>query len=332
MSKLTHHGLAVGAMLLVGSLAFAGCMAGSTDVDSSELKGSDETVTPGADALTGSVNVGATLKATADVNLRTSSSTSSSILHVVPKGATVTVVSGSPSNGFYQVKHNGTTGWSYGAYYTLVSSGSGSYGTCSVGGESGTCVSTSACAAGHHSTPGYCPGPSDIQCCTADSAGGSGTATGAAIDRAKEGKGFSYWWGHGRFSTSGPTSATKGTCSGSCPSCSHGGSYGGDCSGYAAKVWDVPSSNSNMSTDSHPYSTASFNSDTSQWHTVSRSSLKEADALVYNSGGEGHIFIYDGGDGWGSIYAYECKGCSYGCVAGYRTASSSYHGIRRAGY
>jgi hypothetical protein len=33
----------------------------------------------------------------------------------------------------------------------------------------GECISTSACAAlgGHTSTPGYCPGPADIECCTA---------------------------------------------------------------------------------------------------------------------------------------------------------------------
>jgi uncharacterized protein (TIGR03382 family) len=36
-------------------------------------------------------------------------------------------------------------------------------------GLSGVCVDTSACAAlgGHMSTPDYCPGPADIQCCTA---------------------------------------------------------------------------------------------------------------------------------------------------------------------
>src|SRR5690606_41693048 len=62
---------------------------------------------------------------------------------------------------------------------------------------------------------------------------------------------------------------------------------------------------------------------------VSRSSLQKADALVYRSGGAGHIFIYEKGDGWNSMFAYECKGCSAGCIGGYRTASSSYKGIRR---
>ena len=119
---------------------------------------------------------------------------------------------------------------------------------------------------------------------------------------------------------------------GSCPNCSHKGSYGGDCSGLVAKVWEVPASNDDITVDSHPYSTASFDDDTGLWKTVARKSLISADAMVYRSGGAGHIFIYQSGDGWGSMYAYECKGCAYGCIAGYRTASSAYHGIRRAGY
>jgi len=38
------------------------------------------------------------------------------------------------------------------------------YGTCSVGGVSGTCQETSSCSG--TKTPGYCPGPANIQCCT----------------------------------------------------------------------------------------------------------------------------------------------------------------------
>ena len=81
-----------------------------------------------------------------------------------------------------------------------------------------------------------------------------------------------------------------------------------------------------------PYSTADFNSGSSQWSTISRDNLQAADAMVYRSGGSGHIFVYGSGDGWGSPYAYECKGCSYGCVEGYRSASSAYKAIRRSGY
>ncbi|MCA9522075.1 MAG: hypothetical protein KC609_13935 [Myxococcales bacterium] len=41
--------------------------------------------------------------------------------------------------------------------------------SCSVAGVAGSCIDVSECAAlgGHSSTPGYCPGPTEIQCCTA---------------------------------------------------------------------------------------------------------------------------------------------------------------------
>ncbi|RJS27375.1 hypothetical protein DRW03_03130 [Corallococcus sp. H22C18031201] len=153
---------------------------------------------------------------------------------------------------------------------------------------------------------------------------GSSTVRDAAVARATGAMGFSYWWGHGAWK---PGQAA-GSCAGDCPSCTHTGSYGADCSGFLAKVWVVPSTNSTMSTDSHPYSTVSFNSDTTQWSTIARESLLTADALVYNIDGAGHIFLYESGDGWGNMWAYECKGCAYGCVHNLRTANTTYHAIR----
>ena len=338
MSRTAYRWISLAATAVATSLvALSACTVDSNDPDSDELTGApEENLGQKDDAVSGTLTVGSTLIATADVNLRSGPSTSNGVLHVVAKGSSVTVVSGSPQNGYYKVKHNGTTGWSYGQYYKA---GSSSWGSCSVGGVSGSCISTSQCGSGYKSTAGYCPGPSDIQCCTATgSTGGSGGGTTGstkqdqAIARAKSAMGFSYWWGHGRFRPEGPTSSNKGSCSGSCPSCSHSGSYGGDCSGLVGKVWQVPSSNSDLTVDSHPYSTVSFNGSNSQWSTVSRSNLKKADAMVYNSNGAGHIFIYESGDGWGSMYAYECKGCSAGCLHNLRTASSSYKAIRRAGY
>lgn len=153
-----------------------------------------------------------------------------------------------------------------------------------------------------------------------------------AVARAKGGVGFSYWWGHGRWIPNGATSSTKGTCTGSCPNCSHGGSYGADCSGYVAKIWNVPSSNTVMTTDSHPYGTIHFVGSNSQWSTVSRSNVIKGDALVYNTNGAGHILIYESGDAWGSVWAYEARGCSYGIVHNLRSVTSAYKGIRRAGW
>jgi SH3 domain-containing protein len=146
-----------------------------------------------------------------------------------------------------------------------------------------------------------------------------------SIVRAEGVVGFSYWWGHGAWN---PAGGAPGSCSGSCPSCTHSGSYGGDCSGFIAKAWVVPSTNNNVTVDSHPYDTSSFNVDSSLWTTISRGSVLKADAMVYNDGSAGHIFLYESGDGWGSMNAYECKGCAYGCVFNSRTASTAYHAIR----
>lgn len=59
----------------------------------------------------------ATVTATA-LNLRSGPSTSYSVLMTMPQGATVTVVSG-PSNGWYNVTYQGTTGWASAAYLAI---------------------------------------------------------------------------------------------------------------------------------------------------------------------------------------------------------------------
>jgi cell wall-associated NlpC family hydrolase len=148
-----------------------------------------------------------------------------------------------------------------------------------------------------------------------------------AINRAKSGVGFSYHWGAGCWSPGG----AKGACYGSCPNCTHSGTWGADCSGYVAKVWQVPGASA-LSSCQHPYSTVSFKNTRPHWTQVSRGAIKKGDALVYNSGGAGHIFVVESGDGWGWMKAYEAKGCSAGIVYNSRTATSSYIAIRRNGY
>jgi len=287
--------VALSVALLLGS---SGCSPASSS-DSTLLTGVDESVGSSEEGVSGSLTVGSTLRTTANLNLRTGPSTSNKVIRVLAEGTVVEVVESAPSNSFYKVKHSGTVGWAHGSYMQVVS-----------GSSSG-------------SDPDPDPEPST---------GTSSSGRDGAVARAQAGVGFSYWWGHARWRSTGPTSSTKGSCSGSCPSCSHSGSYGADCSGYVAKIWQVPSGNSDLTYDWHPYSTATFVGSSSQWSTVSRSSLKKADALVYNSGGAGHIVLYESGDGWGSMWAYECKGCSSGCVRNLRTASSAYKGIRRSGY
>jgi hypothetical protein len=147
----------------------------------------------------------------------------------------------------------------------------------------------------------------------------------AILDLAKPAVGYSYWWGHGRFRTDG---SQPGSCSGSCPSCTHGGQYGGDCSGLAAKAWQIPGPTP-IDEDDHPYSTVNFRNDTTHWKPISRADAQAGDAFTYNTSGHGHIFLYEKGDPWGSMWAYECSGCKVGCIHGTRSAGSDYIAIRR---
>jgi uncharacterized protein YraI len=149
-----------------------------------------------------------------------------------------------------------------------------------------------------------------------------------AINRAKTGVHFSYHWGGGCWD---PSSSHPGACYGNCPSCTHTGTWGADCSGYVAKVWQVPGATA-LTTCTHPYSTYNFRYTTAHWQPIARSSAKQGDAFVYHINGEGHVFIYDSGDPWGWMKAYEAKGCSYGIVHDSRLTSGSYIAIRRDGY
>ena len=276
------------------TLALMGCAgtAGDTAAEGDLLTGAEEYGTLSSELSSG-VALGSTLRTTASLNLRTSASMNAQVRLVIPSGRTVTTINVSqPSGGWYNVKYDGVSGWSYGAYLNLVSQ---------------------------------------------PSTGGGGTPTTStgrdgAIDRAKGGVGFSYWWGHGRWIPGGATSSNKGVCTGSCPNCSHSGSYGADCSGFVAKAWQVPSSNSDMTSDSHPYGTIHFVGSNSQWSTVSRGNAQKGDAFVYNQNGAGHMFIFESGDAWGSMWAYEAKGCAIPIVHNLRTATSAYKVIRRAGY
>lgn len=341
--------------------ALAACSATGGGVDSEELQGAPENIDDRGEAISGEMAAGTTLKATTNVNFRTSPSTSASIIRVIPEGAQVTLVNGTPQNGFYKINHNGTVGWSFGKYYDVVAGGGGMGGAIPVGTtiHSTANVNLRSGPSTDYSILTVVPEGASVKVADANpqngfykidyngtvgwssgkyyqlgqgSGGGSSSARDQAIARAKSGMGFSYYWGHARFRPEGPTSSTKGSCSGSCPNCSHSGSYGGDCSGFTAKVWQVPSSNTDLTVDSHPYGTIHFVNDTSQWKTVSRGSVLKGDAMVYNENGAGHIFVYEKGDGWGTMYSYECKGCSYGCVYGSRTAASKYHAIRRTGW
>jgi hypothetical protein len=111
--------LLVNACLLTAlAVPLSGCLA-ATDADDELIAASDDMTDDTVGGLSGSLEVGSTLIATANVNLRASASTSGTILDVVPNGAPVVVKSAAPKNGFYNVEFDGNTGWSSGKYYKL---------------------------------------------------------------------------------------------------------------------------------------------------------------------------------------------------------------------
>jgi hypothetical protein len=161
--------------------------------------------------------------------------------------------------------------------------------------------------------------------CSDGGAPDAGSA-GDVLARAAVAVGYSYYWGHGSWRSDG---ADVGSCSGNCPSCTHSGQYGADCSGYVAKVWQVPSA-SPIELDAHPFSTDNFYNDQVYWTQIPRSMLHPADALVRRDATSGHIALFDSGaDPFGAVWLYEARGCATGVVHDLRTVDSSYRAIRR---
>jgi hypothetical protein len=238
--------------------------------------------------------VGGQARTIGALHLRNGPGTQNAILLTMPCGALVDVVGG-PTTGWWNVTFMGTTGWASGLYLVAATA-------------------------------------FDPSVCGTD--GGAAAYDGGIIDQAsifalaKLGVGYSYYWGHGSWRADG---TLQGACFGTCPGCTHSGSYGADCSGFVAKCWQVPSP-SPIETDLHPYSTYDFYNFTYHWSPVPRSSIQPADALTYNANGAGHIMLFESGaDPWGNIWTYEARGCATGIVHNLRVAGSEYIAIRRAG-
>lgn len=147
------------------------------------------------------------------------------------------------------------------------------------------------------------------------------------IELAQYGVDYSYWWGHGCWRTD---DQEYGSCVGGCPNCTHSGDFGADCSGYVSKAWQVPEPRP-VEEDEHPYSTRHFRYELIHWVQIQREDALPGDAFVYRNSGNtgGHIVLFESGDAWGTIWAYEAKGCAYGIIHSTRSLSSSYVGIRR---
>lgn len=114
------------AVSLTSAVVIAGCAASP---DGRDLVGVDEDVDHQQEGVTGSIAIGTELVATANVNVRTGASKGHTIVDVVAKGETVVIQSSTPQNGFYQIEHDGTVGWSHGNYYSLASGGGSDDGT-----------------------------------------------------------------------------------------------------------------------------------------------------------------------------------------------------------
>jgi hypothetical protein len=78
------------------------------------------------------------------------------------------VVHNTPAYGHGVGTTPGIMGMTISGYITAVGLPKAPPPSCTVKGVVGVCIDTSVCAgmAGHHSTPGYCPGPASEECCT----------------------------------------------------------------------------------------------------------------------------------------------------------------------
>lgn len=221
------------------------------------------------------LGVGGTARVTASsLNLRDGVGTGANVLVAMPCGAAVQVVGGpstTPVAGWWNVTYASQTGRASGKY--LIPDGA---------------FDPALCAGG---TP-------------SDGGNLTGTTVGDIFARAMLGVGYSYDWGHGSWRAD---HTQLGTCSGSCPSCTHTGAFGADCSGFVAKVWQVPA-------------------------PVPRSSVQPADAMVHRTSSSGHIALVESTmDPYGNFWLYEARGCSTGIVHDLRALDSTYISIRRDG-
>ena len=254
---------------------------------------------PMMDAEPVAPTTGATLRVTAtSLNLRSGVGTTHPILTELPCGTRVTVVGG-PTSGWWNIRTGTFTGWASGAY--LIADAAF---------DSAVCGGVATTDAGTAPTPGTPPEVAQM------------------FTLARSAVGYSYYWGHGSWGTDG---SNHGSCSGSCPGCTHTGSYGADCSGFVAKAWQIPTA-SPVTADRHPYSTYNFVNSTTHWSRVNRTTLRPGDALTYNTNGAGHMVLFESGaDPWGNLWLFEARGCATGIVHNLRTVGTNYIAIRREG-
>jgi hypothetical protein len=140
--------------------------------------------------------------------------------------------------------------------------------------------------------------------------------------------GLLYWWGHARFRRRA-SSSTAGSAR-QLPSCSHSGSTGGDCPACRQGLAGGHEQH-RPTVDKHPYST--YNLTTSDLLALRLPlQLQEGRRAGLQHQRLRHIIIYESGDGWGSMWAYECKGCVVRLRAHLRPPAAPTSARQRHGY
>ena len=145
------------------AVAFAGAL--SAAACAAPAEGEEIATDEGTGALvTGNLAVGTVVRATSQLNVRSTASTAGSIVDVLATGETATVVLSTPQGGFYKIRTQGSaTGWASGKYLAVVSGGSSSGGSSSGGSTPGSVAalesiaSSSACASRSFHNRGRAP-------------------------------------------------------------------------------------------------------------------------------------------------------------------------------
>ena len=144
--------------------------------------------------------------------------------------------------------------------------------------------------------------------------------------RAKSAVGYSYWWGGSCWCASGCSGAfgscSKGKCtpksgSSGCPSCTHSGSYGADCSGFLYTVWRVGGLSASKACGPHGPVSGTYTKNTSNWTVVTPTKRQKGDSIAKS----GHVMLFESSTSWGDHWVYEAKGCKYGIVHNTRSLS-----------
>ena len=130
--------------------------------------------------------------------------------------------------------------------------------------------------------------------------------------RATSAVGYSYAWGGECWCAASCSPdfgrCGAGSCSGNCPSCTHSGTYGADCSGFVSRAWQVPRAIAVDACGTDRYVASNFTSNHAYWDIVSN--RRPGDAAATSS----HVVLVVGDCNSSGCDVVEARGCSYGII------------------